>query len=230
MQDKVHMEHLVMGLFGKVGGPTEQLFHRVGIDESKLRELIKVAVDVELPKKYEQTRLTAFPPVSRHVRDSLIAARGKAGPLSAAPVRSRHLLFGALSITDCTVVKTLLDRGVSPDAIDLLEDERTTAPSPVAAPPHTGPGMVVPFVPAFPGFAEDIPSDRDHLGFERDVEAFARLLAAKKVVPPLAVGLFGEWGSGKSTFMGLLRARIRQIAAQYYSPGLLYTASFLQGV
>ena len=33
---------------------------------------------------------------------------------------------------------------------------------------------------------------------------FARLLAAEDVAPPIAVGLFGNWGSGKTFFMRLM--------------------------
>jgi len=53
----------------------------------------------------------------------------------------------------------------------------------------------------------------DLLGVTRDVNAFANLLAAESLVPPLAVGLFGDWGSGKSFFMQKLRRRIDALAA-----------------
>ena len=40
---------------------------------------------------------------------------------------------------------------------------------------------------------------------------FAKLLAAKDVNPPIALGLFGNWGSGKTFFMGLMRHRIADL-------------------
>jgi KAP family P-loop domain/TIR domain len=49
---------------------------------------------------------------------------------------------------------------------------------------------------------------RDELGFESDVEALASVIALKEVKPPLAIGLFGNWGSGKSFFMNKLQQRI----------------------
>jgi hypothetical protein len=56
-------------------------------------------------------------------------------------------------------------------------------------------------------------SDLDHadepLGIARDVAAFSRVLLAKDLKPPLSVGLFGDWGSGKSFFIEHLRKRIR---------------------
>jgi hypothetical protein len=44
----------------------------------------------------------------------------------------------------------------------------------------------------------------DRLGVEAEAQAFARVAAAKNIVPPLAFGIFGDWGSGKSFFMRLL--------------------------
>ncbi len=62
------------------------------------------------------------------------------------------------------------------------------------------------------GYRSDDPVGRDLLAFDRDIRALAAVLAAKDTTPPLAVGLFGEWGSGKSFFMRQLQARIRQLA------------------
>ncbi len=52
----------------------------------------------------------------------------------------------------------------------------------------------------------------DQLDFENDINSFATVIALKKVDPPLAIGLFGNWGSGKSFFMEKLSERIQQIA------------------
>lgn len=41
----------------------------------------------------------------------------------------------------------------------------------------------------------------DQLDFQNDIDSFASVIALKKVNPPLAIGLFGNWGSGKSFFM-----------------------------
>lgn len=52
----------------------------------------------------------------------------------------------------------------------------------------------------------------DQLDFESDINSFATVIALKKVEPPLAIGLFGNWGSGKSFFMEKLSMRIEEIA------------------
>ncbi len=45
------------------------------------------------------------------------------------------------------------------------------------------------------------PNAVDFLDVEREARAFSRLAASKKVLPPLSIGIFGEWGSGKTFFM-----------------------------
>ncbi|HBQ10162.1 MAG TPA: hypothetical protein DEF51_02875, partial [Myxococcales bacterium] len=45
----------------------------------------------------------------------------------------------------------------------------------------------------------------DPLGVVADARAMADLILLKEPGPPLAIGLFGDWGSGKSTFMDILR-------------------------
>ena len=41
----------------------------------------------------------------------------------------------------------------------------------------------------------------DALDRDREADAIAEILTSAKVQPPLAIGLFGEWGEGKSYFM-----------------------------
>jgi hypothetical protein len=53
----------------------------------------------------------------------------------------------------------------------------------------------------------------DLLGIEPEVDALAALITQREVEPPLAIGLFGDWGSGKSFFMRLLRQRIGELSA-----------------
>lgn len=52
----------------------------------------------------------------------------------------------------------------------------------------------------------------DKLNLEHEIDALAYLIAANTVKPPLAIGLFGEWGSGKSFFMDRLRERVHRVA------------------
>jgi len=54
----------------------------------------------------------------------------------------------------------------------------------------------------------------DLLGIDTEVQAFAALIAARTVSPPLSIGLFGEWGSGKTFFMSALRSAIDGLSSE----------------
>jgi hypothetical protein len=65
----------------------------------------------------------------------------------------------------------------------------------------------------------DRPLIPDLVDIGGEVDAFAHLLTAKDLQPPLAIGLFGDWGSGKSFFMRELQRRIYQITARARTSG-----------
>ncbi|HEX5715789.1 MAG TPA: P-loop NTPase fold protein, partial [Thermoanaerobaculia bacterium] len=62
------------------------------------------------------------------------------------------------------------------------------------------------------GFDADAAAGADLIGIGKEVRAFARLIAARAVTPPLSIGLFGEWGSGKTFFMRELRREVQALA------------------
>lgn len=53
----------------------------------------------------------------------------------------------------------------------------------------------------------------DRLDVSRYARAFATIIAAEKVNPPFSVGIFGDWGSGKSFFMRLMIEHTRKMSA-----------------
>ena len=53
---------------------------------------------------------------------------------------------------------------------------------------------------------------RDELARSADAAAVVELVTARSVLPPLAVGLFGDWDEGKSHFLDLLHARVAAAA------------------
>ncbi|WP_370949785.1 P-loop NTPase fold protein [Amycolatopsis sp. cg5] len=59
----------------------------------------------------------------------------------------------------------------------------------------------------------DAPSP-DLVGVTEEINAFAYLIASRQLVPPLAIGLFGDWGSGKSYFLRGLRDRVDTVAGE----------------
>ena len=66
------------------------------------------------------------------------------------------------------------------------------------------------------GFSPDDASgaQEDKLDITPDVNAFASLIASTEINPPLSVGLFGEWGSGKTFFMEKVHDRVAWLSEQ----------------
>lgn len=63
-------------------------------------------------------------------------------------------------------------------------------------------------------FTSDDTDGPDLLGVDRDAKAFADLICLRAAKPPLSIGLFGNWGSGKSFFMGRIKQNIKNITAE----------------
>jgi hypothetical protein len=54
-------------------------------------------------------------------------------------------------------------------------------------------------------YDSDFVKGPDYFELENDIKALCSVMIAKDVKPPLSVGLFGDWGSGKSFFMSQMR-------------------------
>lgn len=63
-----------------------------------------------------------------------------------------------------------------------------------------------------PSAAANLDPANDRLGVDPDVIAFARVAASWDLTPPLAIGLFGNWGSGKTFFMKRMKSHIEQLS------------------
>jgi len=62
------------------------------------------------------------------------------------------------------------------------------------------------------GYASDtIDVSKDSLDIREDMRMLTSVMLAKEVTPPLAIGLFGDWGSGKSYFMKSMIAEAKRI-------------------
>ncbi|MGZ4852977.1 MAG: P-loop NTPase fold protein, partial [Halobacteriota archaeon] len=59
------------------------------------------------------------------------------------------------------------------------------------------------------GFDRDLLAGEDKLGIQYEVNALCEVIMDPNVEPPLAIGLFGRWGTGKSFFMEKMRQQIR---------------------
>jgi hypothetical protein len=162
------------------------------------------------------TPSSGSPPLSRAVEQVL--ARAAAIATLARPtdraVRSRH------------VVAALLSRPLDGGAADLVHRAGTTSRSLRAGfrewPSWTDPSERAALLRALSpagegeatlvGYANDEARGDDRLDLGREVNALAAVLASTQIQPPLSVGLFGDWGTGKSFFMNLLGKRIGELA------------------
>lgn len=71
--------------------------------------------------------------------------------------------------------------------------------------------------PYIPGYGSDNPSGRasdDCLNLDSTVQALAQLIVSPQLDGNLSLGVFGNWGSGKSFFMRRLRGAISDLATQ----------------
>jgi len=68
---------------------------------------------------------------------------------------------------------------------------------------------------AVAGYHADRIEGADLLDTDRDALALAALIASRELRPPLAVGLFGAWGSGKTFVLDQIVARLREFAASH---------------
>ncbi|WP_020673558.1 P-loop NTPase fold protein [Amycolatopsis nigrescens] len=61
------------------------------------------------------------------------------------------------------------------------------------------------------GYRADTDTGNDRLGLAADVRMLADLVASRQIRPPLSIGIFGNWGSGKSFFMRQMNERVEQL-------------------
>ncbi|HXH94245.1 MAG TPA: P-loop NTPase fold protein, partial [Thermoanaerobaculia bacterium] len=135
-------------------------------------------------------RLAALPNLSKHVRQAFQIAAATAQANGESRIRGRHLFYGMLSVKVCSVAKALATLKITPADVQLKDKTRIT------------------------GYASDVSDGTDRLGIEREARVFAAVLGASKVEPPIAVGLLGTWGSGKSFFMHELKRQFVNVESR----------------
>lgn len=128
-------------------------------------------------------------------------ARGVAGI-------ARRAFAGVLSMFDLQDVRKALVA-----AIGGPEDQRVARSLLDELAAHTAP--MEDGTPPTPGHAnDDVDITKDSIGIALDVRTLAAVMVSREVEPPLAIGLFGEWGSGKSFYIRSIEAEVNRITSR----------------
>ena len=204
-------------------------------------ELQKVWAEQESrfdPTIRRRVRLKVFPPLSDSVSRALALALGlwrTIGP-GKPGIPLRYLFGGMLQVPTSGAYRTLealtgrvelaaiasayptfLGRGRDVRFADFLEELPVGTGSghegPSGEPPGepTGESPIRPRLYSVGTAADDVGGPADVLGRAALAEHISHWLAAWNLQTPLAVGLFGVWGSGKSFFMRQMQKRIREL-------------------
>ena len=190
------------------------------------------------PTIRRRVSLTAFPPLSDNVSRALeLASRlwrtigpGQPGiPLrylfggllqvpNSGAYRSLEALIGRVELaTVVSAYPSYLGRGPEVRLADFLKDPAGETDvgheAPSGEPPDepTGESPIRPRLYSVGTAADDVGGPADVLGRAALAEHISHWLAAWNLQTPLAVGLFGVWGSGKSFFMRQMQTRIREL-------------------
>ena len=211
----IHIEHLVAGLYRWRDGRTRSALDEVGVTLDDLASMLELSrADIGPPTDNSIAPIDHLPRLSAHVERALFLALEAAIDASggAIPIRARHLFYGALNVPGCTPIEKLLATPLRPASVLLdAAAPETTTPDATAAPPETDTRVLRPRAP-IADFQSDDADGNDLLNIEDEVEALSTVIAASKVDPPLALGLFGDWGTGKTFFMNKMQKRIDEIA------------------
>jgi len=135
-----------------------------------------------------------------------------------AQLRVRHLLAAMLTPAhgrSADVVSRLADEGVDVARLRAALDAAIRDAHPDDVERWAGvlsePASAAAPASVLAGYDSDDVGDQDQLDIESDVKTLASVLAARDVEPPISVGLFGDWGTGKSFFMNALQRRIQSL-------------------
>ncbi|MGH8933620.1 MAG: P-loop NTPase fold protein [Egibacteraceae bacterium] len=213
------------------------LAHRPDSEAQQLLDYFQIPLGAVLAgRRYDARRMLARyqetsregPPTPSHEIDRIVEHAASAlpnrDPEGLMPLR---VLFGGLLETKNPAAQAirgeLVGRGVDAEEVvrsyrEFLSEQRGSYTEFLKARhPFTPPHAEVPKILADqvlrrrpPDRPEDEPGDL--VGIQAEVDAFAYLIASRALVPPLAVGLFGDWGSGKSFFMRSLQRRVDALA------------------
>ncbi|WP_337875114.1 P-loop NTPase fold protein [Elioraea sp.] len=161
-------------------------------------------------------------PLSPRASDALAAARllaERTGPH--ARIAARHLWAALIAPPEAPLLSAALRRIWQRD----WDIDPQVLRAPLLAAMEANPGasedlgawraILGETVLAAAAFTPDAPQTDDALNRRGDARRLAELACLKDNAPPLAIGLFGDWGSGKSTFMAMMHQEVERIGRDW---------------
>lgn len=221
-EKRVDIVHLIAALQQSDDGVVRDAFTKAGIDWPGLR-LILQGNQWHIPVAPEEIRAesseaTALPALSDDSRAALAQAVALAQSENSA-VQPHHLFIAVFSI-DLPITRALQERGVR---LGVVPPRRRGKTRRIGAPRgRTNAGQDI------AGVSSDVAKGVDLLDIEAEVAALCSVIAARDVQPPLSIGLFGDWGTGKSFFMEKMWERIEQLEKEGAAENSLFASHIVQ--
>ena len=121
-----------------------------------------------------------------------------------------HIIAALFAASDDLPPRAMPAR--NPEPVETLEELLgVLQPSPAHG--HAWAGVVLGPAKRTP-VVRDRSGDPDLIDFDRFARPFASLIADQNLSLPLAIGVFGQWGAGKSTFMELVEKYVQSLSTR----------------
>jgi tetratricopeptide (TPR) repeat protein len=197
-------EYLLIGLNELPEEAASALLVAFGLDRLRLvrglSEIRKWQIPSEL--SYEEADISerelASLPYSANTPKVLEVALRIHKEKQASAIQPRHLLAALLEVENAVAYSWMVDMGIP---TTLVRETLKRIPEKQ---------KITPAMFAFaPGVASaDLTAEKDSLGFDPYAQALAEIIIKKETVPPVVFGIYGPWGSGKSTFMSFVKKHL----------------------
>jgi hypothetical protein len=208
-EDAVHLGQLAIALYRVPGSEGARLLASVKYTPEQLASDLWGEGAIANLRQAQPAPLDRLPALSENAWEAVSVAARTARAHGAPHISPRHLFYGLLSVDKSRATQHLVGLGIK------KEDVALGVPP---APPVDGAASEISplaWRSARPGVASDtVAGQEDLLGLGREVEVLCSVIAARDVEPPLSIGLFGDWGTGKTFFMEQMHAWIERMKKQ----------------
>jgi KAP family P-loop domain len=205
-QHHVHHEHFIAALYQSHDKRVRDAFDKAGISWPQLLSVLHQS-EPKIPINPDEIRVEpgkATAPLSvlsRGAEAGLLRGVNLAREEKSDAVLPHHFLFGVLSV-NVPAAHALRKLGLLREWLQRAQD--------------------------IAGVSSDVAKGDDLLHIEKEVEALCSVIAARDVKPPLSIGLFGDWGTGKSFFMEKMGECILRLEEQGAAENSPFCAHIVQ--